>query len=101
MRIAVALFLLIPVLAIGDNDTEPGPVEDFYITLTANDLCLCGEGFGGVYGCIDEAVSREAKSVVIVASSDASTPVMQALINAVHAEGFDTVGFETYDEADT
>lgn len=101
MRIALALFILIPVLAIGDNIAEPGLVEDFSITLTANDLCLCGEGFGGVYGCIDEAVSREAKSVVIYASSDASTPVVQELINAVHAEGFDMVGFETFDEADT
>ena len=101
MRIVLALFVLIPVLAIGDDAGHPGPANNFFITLTANGLCLCGEGFGGIYGCIDEAVSREAKSVVILASSEASTPVVQELINAVHAEGFDMVGFETIDEAGT
>jgi hypothetical protein len=100
MRNFTALFMLIPALAIGAEVAEPGSVHDFYITVTANDLYLCGEGFGGLYGCIDEAISREAKSVVISASSDASLQAVQELIDAVHAVGFDRVGVATFEEAD-
>jgi len=101
MRNTIAMFMLIPALAIGGDDTESNVVHDFYITITANDLCYCGEGFGGVYGCIDEAVSREAKSVVISASNDATVQAVQELINAVHAVGFDQVGVASFNEYDT
>ena len=101
MRNAIAMFMLIPALAIGGDDTESDLVNDFYITITANDLYLCGEGFGGIYGCIDEAVSREAKSVVISASSDATVQAVQEIINAVHSVGFDQVGVATLNESDT
>jgi len=101
MRNTIALLMIIPALAIGDGDTESESVNDFYITITANDLYLCGEGFGGMYGCIDEAVSREAKSVVISASSDATVQAVQELVNAVHAEGFDQVGVASFYEDDT
>ena len=71
IRKTLALLLLIPALA-SAGETTSIPLDDFYITVTANDIYLCGEGFGGVYGCIDEAISREAKSVVISASTKAS-----------------------------
>jgi hypothetical protein len=100
MRNFTALFMLIPALAIGGDVAESGSVRDFYITVTSNDLYLCGEGFGGLYGCIDEAISREAKSVVISASSDASAQAILELINAVHAVGFDQVGVATFSESD-
>jgi hypothetical protein len=101
MRNAIVLFMLIPAFAIGGGATESDSVNDFYITITANDLYLCGEGFGGIYGCIDEAVSREVKSVVISASSDATVRAVQELVNAVHAVGFDQVGLATFNEYDT
>jgi hypothetical protein len=100
MRSAIALLMIIPALAMGGT-AEPKIVDDFYITITANDLYLCGEGFGGMYGCIDEAVSREAKSVVISASSRATVQGVQALLNAVHAVGFDQVGIATFNEDGT
>ena len=98
-RNAIVLSILIPAFATGGGATETDSVSDFYITVTANDLYLCGEGFGGLYGCIDEAVSRESKSVVISASSEASVLAVQELLNAVHAVGFDQVGLATFDEA--
>jgi len=101
IRNAIVMFMVISALANGDDATEIKPVNDFYITITANDLCLCGEGFGGIYGCIDEAVSREAKSVVVSASSDATVQAVQELINAVHAAGFDQVGVAMFNESDT
>ena len=101
MRNAIALLMIIPALSIGSSIAETESVEDFYITITANDLYLCGEGFGGMYGCIDEAVSREAKSVVISGSSDATVQAVQELVNAVHAVGFDRVGVATFYEDDT
>ena len=100
-RNAILLFILIPAFAIGDAATESNSVSDFYITVTANDLYLCGEGFGGMYGCIDEAVSRETRSVVISASSEATVQAVQELLNAVHAVGFDRVGLATLNEHDT
>jgi hypothetical protein len=100
MRNFTALFMLIPALALGGDIAEPEAVSDFYITVTSNDLYLCGEGFGGLYGCIDEAISREAKSVVISASSDASVQAVQELIYAVHAVGFDQVGVATFEDSD-
>lgn len=100
-RSAIAILLFVPTLAIGNEASETNPVSDFYITLTANGLYLCGEGFGGLYGCIDEAVSREAKSVVISASSQADAEAVQDVIAAVHAAGFDQVGFATIDEPGT
>ena len=72
-RVAIAICTLIPAFAVSGTAAEPESVNDFYITITANDLYLCGEGFGGLYGCIDAAVSREAKSVVISASTEASS----------------------------
>jgi hypothetical protein len=101
MRNAIALLMLIPAVAIGGGATESEPATDFYITITANDLYLCGEGFGGMHGCIDEAISREAKSVVISASSEATVQAVHELVNAVHAIGFDQVGVATFDEYDT
>lgn len=101
MRNITALFMLIPALAIGGDIAEPGSAQDFYITVTADDLYLCGEGFGGLYGCLDEAISREAKSVVISASSDASVQAVQELIDEVHAVGFDRVGVATFEESDS
>ena len=91
--------MLLPALV---NAGEPAsiPAEDFYITVTANDIYLCGEGFGGIYGCIDEAISREVKSVVISASTEASVHAVHDLIKAVHAIGFDKVGFATVEESD-
>ncbi len=100
LRTGVLLPVLIPALVIADDAGEPAAIEDFYISITADDLCLCGEGFGGIYGCIDEAVSREARSVVVSASSAATTEVVQELINAVHARGFARVGVLTLDESD-
>ena len=100
-RNAIVLFMLISAFAIGGEATESDPVNDFYIIVTANDLYLCGEGFGGMYGCIDEAVSRESKSVVISASSDATVQAAQVLLNAVHPAGFDRVGLATFNENDT
>ena len=100
-RSAIAVLLLVPTLASGNDASETKPVSDFYITVTANNLYLCGEGFGGMYGCIDEAVSREAESVVVSASSQANALVVQDLVTAVHAVGFDRVGFATFDEPDT
>jgi len=101
-RNAIATFILFPLLAFGgDGAAESDSEKDFYITVTANELYLCGEGFGGIYGCIDEAVSREAKSVVISASSDASVQAVQELMNAVHAVGFDQVGVATFNESGT
>jgi hypothetical protein len=101
IRNAIALLMLIPAFAIGDGANESKSANDFYITVTANHLYLCGEGFGGMYGCIDEAISREAKSVVISASSEATVQAVQALVNAVHAVGFDQVGVATFNEYDT
>jgi hypothetical protein len=98
---AIALLMPIPAQAIGSDDAESIVADDFYITMTANGLCLCGEGFGGIYGCIDEAVSRDATSVVISASSEANVQAVQELINAVHSVGFDLVGVVTFDESDT
>lgn len=100
MRTATAILMLIPVLAIGAGNTESSIDSDFYITITANDLCLCGEGFGGIYGCIDEAISREVQSVVISASSEATVQKVQELISAVHSAGFEKVGFSTFYESD-
>lgn len=94
------MLMLIPALVTA-NEPASTPADDFYITVTANDIYLCGEGFGGIYGCIDEAVSREAKSVVISASSEASIHGVHELIKAVHAIGFDKVGFATFDASDT
>jgi hypothetical protein len=99
VRNTLALLLLIPALASADDATQSESVDDFYITITANELCLCGEGFGGIYGCIDEAVSRQVKSVVVSASSEASSQAVQELVNAVHAVGFDQVGVTTFDES--
>jgi hypothetical protein len=101
MRNVIALLMLVQALAIGGGATASESLNDFYITITANDLYLCGEGFGGMYGCIDEALSREAKSVVISASSDATVQAVQELVNAVHAAGFDQVGVATFNEDDT
>lgn len=101
MQNVIAIFMLIPALAVGGDDTEGFLESDFYITVTTNDLYLCGEGFGGIYGCIDEAISREAKSVVIPASSDATVQAVQELINAVHSVGFSRVGVATFNESDT
>ena len=101
LRRIAAVFLLLPALAFGGSETESSEIKDFYITLTANDLCLCGEGFGGIYGCIDEAISREVSSVVIAASSKATVEVVQELINAAHSAGFDMVGFVTVEESET
>jgi hypothetical protein len=101
IRNAIVMFVLAPALAFGGDTVDSNPVNDFYITVTNNGLYLCGEGFGGIYGCIDEAVSREAKSVVVSASSDASAQEVQDLLNAVHAIGFDQVGVVTLDESDT
>jgi hypothetical protein len=101
MRNVIALLVLVPALAIGVGVTASESVNDFYITITANDLYLCGEGFGGMYGCIDEAISREAKSVVISASSGATVQAVQELLTAVHAVGFDQVGVATFNEDDT
>lgn len=91
--------MLVPALATA-GDAASIPLEDFYITVTANDIYLCGEGFGGIYGCIDEAISREVKSVVISASTEASVHAVHDLIKAVHAIGFDKVGFATFEESD-
>jgi hypothetical protein len=99
IRKTLALLMLIPALA-SAGETASIPLDDFYITVTANDIYLCGEGFGGIYGCIDEAISREAKSVVISASTEASVHGVHALIKAVHAIGFDKVGFATLVESD-
>ncbi len=94
--------MLIPALLIGGPAAaEAESNNDFYITITANDLYLCGEGFGGMYGCIDEAISREVKSVVISASSKATVQVVQDLVTVVHAVGFDQVGVAAFDEHDT
>jgi hypothetical protein len=101
IRNAIALLMLISAFAIGDGAPESGSANDFYITITANHLYLCGEGFGGMYGCIDEAISREAKSVVISASSGATVQAVQELLTAVHAVGFDQVGVATFNEDDT
>lgn len=103
IRIAICTVMLVPMLAVSGDNPEPEPlsVSDFYITITADDLYLCGEGFGGIYGCIDEAVSREAKSVVISASSDATVQAVQELIHAVHSVGFDQVGVASLTETDT
>lgn len=101
MRKFIALFMLIPALAIGGAVAQPGPGSDFYITVTSDDLYLCGEGFGGLYGCIDEAISREANSVVISASSDASVHAVQEIISAVHAVGFEQVGVATLQDSDS
>jgi len=101
IRNVLALVILYPAVAISGEAAESKTVKDFYITVTANDLYLCGEGFGGIYGCIDEAVSREAKSVVVAASSDATVEAVQELVNAVHAIGFDQVGVATFNESDT
>ena len=101
LRRIAAISLLLPGLAVGGNETESTGTKDFYITLTANDLCLCGEGFGGIYGCIDEAISRGVSSVVIAASSKATVEVVQELINAAHSAGFDAVGFVTLEESET
>lgn len=98
LRTVLAMSMLIPALAIGEG-ADSKSVDEFYITITANGIYLCGEGFGGIYGCIDEAISREAESVVISASNDASVLAVQALLNAVHAEGFDNVGLATFDES--
>jgi biopolymer transport protein ExbD len=101
LRNVIAVIMLIPSLTIGGPAAASEPVNDFYITVTADDLYLCGVGFGGLYGCIDEAISREVKSVVISASSDATVQAVQELINAVHAVGFEQVGVATFDESDT
>ena len=101
IRNTIAIFMLIPALAVGGDTAESKSVDDFYITITANDIYLCGEGFGGLYGCIDEAVSREAKSVVVSASSEATVQAVQELVNAVHAIGFDEVGVASFNESDT
>lgn len=58
-------------------------------------------GIWGLYGCIDEALSREVKSVVISASSDASVHAVQEIINAVHAVGFEQVGVATFQDSDS
>ena len=100
IRRALAVLMLMPALATADN-AAPLPLDDFYITVTANDIYLCGEGFGGIYGCIDEAVSRQATSVVISASTEASVHAVHDLIKAVHAIGFGKVGFATFEESDT
>ncbi len=94
------MLMLISALAIGD-EADTIRVEDFFITITANELYLCGEGFGGIYGCIDEAISREVKSVVISTSNKATVNAVQVLLNAVHAVGFDKVGLATFYESDT
>ena len=101
LRNFIALLMLAPALAIGGGATASESIDDFYITITANELYLCGEGFGGMYGCIDEAVSREAKSVVIAASSHATVQAVHELLNAVHAVGFDQVAITTLNEYDT
>ncbi|MCB1690445.1 MAG: hypothetical protein KDI33_18240 [Halioglobus sp.] len=94
-----AIFVFVPVLVHGGDTAETDSIGDFYITITADDLYLCGEGFGGMYGCIDEAISREATSVVISASSEATVYAVQEAIRAVHAIGFEQVGFATFDES--
>ena len=99
IRKILAILMLVPALATA-GDAASIPLEDFYITVTANDIYLCGEGFGGIYGCIDEAISREVKSVVISASTEASVHAVHDLIKAVHAIGFDKVGFATFEESD-
>ena len=58
------------------------------ITITETGLYLCGVGHGGLYGCVDEAISRRMEAVRIHASHRASTESVQALLRAVHAEGF-------------
>ena len=100
IRNVLTMLMLISALAIGD-EADTIRVEDFFITITANELYLCGEGFGGIYGCIDEAISREVKSVVISASNKATVNAVQVLLNAVHAVGFDKVGLATFYESDT
>ena len=96
--IAILVLVAAPLIA----QERDAPVEDdFYITITATDVYLCGEGFGGMYGCIDEAISREAKSVVISASHEATIEAVQSLLNAVHAKGFDKVGMATFYESET
>ncbi len=77
------------------------PGERQVITVTAGDLYICGEGHGGIYGCIDEARSRNLEIVRVRASSAATTASVHALLQAVHAGGF-VVELDTfYDERDT
>ncbi len=63
-------------------------VERLIITVTAADLYLCGEGHGGLYGCIDEARSRSIETVRVRASNSATTQAVQDLLQEVHANGF-------------
>ena len=67
---------------------EEAPVERLIITVTAADLYLCGEGHGGLYGCIDEARSRSIETVRVRASNAATTQAVQDLLQEVHANGF-------------
>jgi hypothetical protein len=67
------------------------------ITVTASDLYLCGEGHGGIYGCIDEARSRNLEIVRVRASNAATTSAVHDLLQAVHAEGFE-VELDTFFE---
>ena len=97
---AIAILTTAPAFALDQNATKPESTKDFYITVTANGLYLCGEGFGGLYGCIDEALSREVQSVVISASENCSVAEVQELINAVHAAGFSQVGVASFSEPD-
>lgn len=101
LKAIMAVLVMVPTFAAADDSAGDDPIEDFYITVTATNLYLCGDGFGGLYGCIDEAVSREVKSVVISASNEASIEAVQALVDAVHNTGFEQVGVVTFYEPDT
>ena len=50
MRSLITIFVLLPALASGSDSADQNSANDFYITVTANELYLCGEGFGGIYG---------------------------------------------------
>ena len=76
---------------------EEVAVERLIITVTAADLYLCGEGHGGLYGCIDEAKSRSIETVRVRASNAATTQAVQDLLREVHANGF-VVELDTFYE---
>ena len=96
---AAALVLILPVTPRADEDKaeEEAPVQRLIITVTAADLYLCGEGHGGLYGCIDEARSRNMDTVRIRASNAATTDAVQALLREVHGNGF-VVELDTFYE---
>jgi hypothetical protein len=93
MRMITILLLLMSAPAFSGDPGEVPP--SLVITVTANHLYLCGEGHGGIYGCIDEARSREIGAITIVASDEsiaadeAMASAVQELLNAVHTAGFE------------